>query len=99
MGIVTLEDVASFSELKDCSIELGDPGVGFIRIDGGGVIRKGYTYGRFLLFNETSGLPSPEEVLAAASVFRVTLGSTLELLTREQFEKQLERIRKLAGIP
>ena len=94
---LTLEDVASFSQLKDCSVELGDPGVGFVQIDGGGVVRSGNTYGRFLLLNETSGLPSPREVLAGASIFRVTRGATLELLNREQFESQLERIRKLTG--
>ena len=95
---VTLEDVASFSELKDCSIELGDPGVGFIQVDGSGVVRNRYTYGRFMLFNETSGLPSPHQVLAAASIFRLTRGNTLESLDREEFETQLERIRKLTGI-
>lgn len=97
MENMTLEDVAGFCALKDCSVELGDPESGFIRVDGSGQILNRYTYGRFMLFNETSGLASPAQVLEGASIFRVRRGDTLELLTREDFEEQLERIRRLTG--
>lgn len=96
-GKVTLEDVAGFCAVMDCSVELGCPESGFIRVDGSGLVLNRYTYGRFMLFNETAGLPSPARVVEQATIFRVIRGETVELLSRQDFLEQLERIRRLTA--
>lgn len=83
-----IRDLADFCEFKDCDVALGDPEVGFIRVDGTGVKHQ-YNYNRYLAHNELS-LPSPQRVLDKASIFKVQVGDEARVLSREEFQKELQ---------
>lgn len=95
---MTLDDVANYCEFKDTAVFLGDPKVGFIRVNGAGVQRNVSNYGRFLAFNELAAMPSPQKVLEAATLFRIERGSESRTLTRQEFEEELEAFRQKLGI-
>jgi len=92
-----LEEIASFCEFRDCEISIGDPDTGFVQIDGNGLKRNTYTYGRFNMLTEVAHLASPKRVLSQASVFRVKRGATENTLTREEFLSELEHFQKLVS--
>lgn len=95
---MTLEEITSFCEIRDCSVELGDPRIGFIQVDGGGIVRNRYTYGRFMLLNEVSALAPVQQVVEAATQFRIRRNGSEELLDRPAFEEKLRRLRRLTGV-
>lgn len=92
-----LEDIASFCEFKDCEISLGDPDAGFIQINGNGLKRDAYTYGRFNMLTEVAHLASPKQVLDKASVFKIRRGGTEKTLSRQEFQEELEHFQKLVS--
>lgn len=69
---------------------VGGPGVGFVRIDGGGVVNT-TNYKRFLSLNEMASCPSPERVVDEATVFRIHRDGQEETLNREEFERDQQR--------
>jgi hypothetical protein len=94
---LTLEDIASFCEFRDCEVSLGDPQTGFIHINGNGV-KYNYNYDRFISLRELSGLPKPLDVLGQASLFRVRRGGQVRDLSRADFEAELRDFRQKVGI-
>ena len=94
---MVIEDIVNFCEVKDCEINLGDPQVGFIQIDGSGFKRLN-NYHRYLSFNELSAFPFPDRVVKQASIFTIQRGQETETLDRAQFERELEDFRQKAGI-
>ena len=93
---MTISDIADYCALKDCTVTLGDPAVGFIQVDSGGYTSRP-NYARFLSFNELSGLGSPLKVLQAATSFQVNLSRGPLTLSREQFEAELRTTREKVG--
>ncbi|HUG42911.1 MAG TPA: hypothetical protein VMN76_01610 [Acidobacteriota bacterium] len=95
---MSLEEIASYCEFLDCEVSIGDPDVGFIRVDGSGVSRRFNNYRRFLAHNELSGLPKPRKVLSQATVFRILRdGEQMRELSREEFEGELEAFQRKVG--
>ena len=94
---MVIEDIFDFCEVKDCEINLGDPQVGFIQIDGSGLKRLN-NYHRNLSHNELSAFPYPDRVVKQASIFTIQRGQETETLDRAQFERELEDFRRKAGI-
>ncbi len=92
-----IEDIVNFCEVKDCQINLGDPQVGFIQIDGSG-LKHLNNYQRYLSLNELSDFPSPDRVVKQASIFTIQRGQETETLDRAQFERELKDFRLKAGI-
>jgi hypothetical protein len=90
---LTISDIADYCALKDCKVTLGDPAVGFIEVDSGGYSSRP-NYARFLMFNELSGLASPQKVLTAATSFQVSLSRGPVTFSREQFEAELRGVRE-----
>ena len=97
-GIVSIDDIASYCEVKDCTVSFGDSESGYVTIDGGGVTGKFNNYRRFLMLNELSSLPDPHKVLEESKTFRVTSSEGLNTLSREDFEQELSRFQKMVGI-
>jgi len=93
---LTISDIADYCALRDCTVTLGDPAVGFIEVDSGGY-RSRPNYARFLSLNELSALPSPLTVLKEAKSFRVNLSRGTMTLTREEFEQELRTLREKVG--
>jgi len=93
---LTISDIADYCALKDCTVTLGDPAVGFIEVDSGGY-RSRPNYARFLSFHELSALPSPLKVLKEATSFRVNLSRGPSMLSRPQFEEELRTLREKVG--
>lgn len=96
--IVTIDEIASFCEIKDCRVTLGDPEIGSITIDGMGAERKFNNYRRFLALNELSRLPDPRQVVRKATIFKVITPSGEKKLTREEFEQELRKFQELMGV-
>lgn len=94
---MVIEEITSFCEFKDCEINLGDPQVGFIQIDGSGIKRLN-NYHRYFSLNELSAFPSPDRVVKQASIFTIQRGQETETLDRAQFERELKDFRLKAGI-
>ena len=94
---MVIEDIVSFCQVKDCQINLGDPQVGFIQIDGSGLKRLN-NYHRYLSLNELSAFPSPDRVVRLASLFTIQRGQETQTLDRAQFERELEDFRRKAGV-
>jgi|GEM_PF-2030571 len=94
---MTLEDIADFCQFTGCQIRLGSTEAGFIQIAGTGVQRRA-NFGRYLSFNEMSALPSPQVVLAEASVFKVHQDGEERTVDREQFQKELAVFQKKVGL-
>ena len=94
---MVIEDIASFCEVRDCEINLGDSQVGFIQIDGNGLKRLN-NYHRYLSLNELSAFPSADKVVKQASIFTIRRGQETETLSRAQFERELEDFRRKAGV-
>jgi hypothetical protein len=92
---VTLDDIANFCEVKDCRVRLGDPEVGYITIDGTGVVTRENNYRRFLAFRELASLPAPQRVLTAATSFVIQGPEGQRTLSREEFEAELRRLEEL----
>ncbi|HXK62663.1 MAG TPA: hypothetical protein PLP42_22485 [Acidobacteriota bacterium] len=90
---MTISDIADYCALKDCTVVLGDPAVGFIEVDSGGYKYRP-NYARYLSLNELSALPSPQKVVAQASSFRVHLSRGTRVMSREEFEEELRDIRQ-----
>ncbi len=90
---MTISDIADYCALKDCSVTLGDPTVGFIEVDSGGY-RSRNNYSRFLMLNELSALPSPRKVLLVATTFRVNLSREPRTFSRQEFEQELRTVRE-----
>jgi hypothetical protein len=95
---MTLEDIADFCEIKNCQVSLGDPELGFIRIDGGGVISRANNYRRFLAFNELASLPSAAKVLESATLFLVDDSLRIQKLSRQEFQDQLTALKRLLSL-
>jgi hypothetical protein len=93
---LTISDIADYCAVKDCTVTLGDPAVGFIDVDSGGH-RSRPNYARFLSLNELSALPSPSKVLKDAASFRVTLSHGTRTLSRTEFEEELKALREKVG--
>ncbi len=93
---MTISDIADYCALKDCTVTLGDPAIGFIDVDGGGN-RSRSNFARFLSLNELSALPSPLRVVEDATSFRVSLGRGTRTLSRVEFEKELRTLREKVG--
>ncbi len=93
---MNINDLADFCEFHDCTVTTGNPEIGAVSIDGRGY-QKRDNYRRFLSFNELSGLPAPRDVLAKATYFRIHRDNQTVELTREDFERQLDRFRQLTG--
>ncbi len=91
---MTLDDIANYCEVKDCRVRLGDPEVGYITIDGTGVVTRENNYRRFLALRELASLPAPQQVLAAATSF-VIQSEGQRTLSREEFEAELRRLEEL----
>jgi hypothetical protein len=94
---VTLEDIASFCEFKDCEVSLGDPGIGFIHVNGNGV-KYNYNYDRFISLRELSALVKPTDLLGQATLFKVRRGGQVRELSRADFEAELQDFRQKVGI-
>jgi len=90
---LTISDIADYCALRDCTVTLGDPAVGFIEVDSGGY-RSRPNYARFLMLNELSALPSPPKVLKNATSFKVNLGRGPMTLSRAEFEEELRTLRE-----
>jgi hypothetical protein len=93
---MTIEDVADYCVSKDCVVVLGDPAAGFIAVDGGGYMKR-HNFARYLALNELSALPSPKGVLEKATTFRVEAATGEKVMTREEFEKELDAFRQKVG--
>ncbi len=93
---MTISDIADYCALKDCTVTLGDPAIGFIQVDSGGN-RSRANYARFLSLNELSALPSPLKVLNGATSFRVNLARGTMALSRQEFEEELRTLREKVG--
>ena len=96
---MSIEEIASFCEFRDCEVSFGDPDVGFVRVNGSGVAKRFNNYRRFLAHNELSGLPKPRTVLLEATVFRSQRDKEqIRELNREEFERELEDFQHRVGI-
>ncbi|RPI27117.1 MAG: hypothetical protein EHM61_09540 [Acidobacteria bacterium] len=93
---MTISDVADYCAVKDCTVALGDPAVGFIEIDSGGYKYRP-NYSRFLSLNELSALPSPTKVVEQASSFNVNLSRGTMVMSRTEFEEELRAFRQKVG--
>ena len=92
-GIVTVNEIASYCAFKNCRVWVGSPQAGFVEIGGRGVARPSYTYGRFQMLSEV--LPaSAEQVVAAATVFKVQGPDRTRELDRAGFQSELEEFRR-----
>ena len=94
---MTIDEVASFCEFKDCQVKAGDPEQGYIAINGRGLDRDSYTWGRFSMFGEVKSPPLPEQVLKSATTFRIQRGDTRRDLTRQEFEAELKKFQRLVA--
>ena len=92
-----IKDIISFCAVRDCEINLGDPKIGFIKINGNGLERSN-NYHRYFSLNELSSFPSPEKVIKEASTFTIHLGQKSKTLDRIQFEQELKIFQKKADI-
>lgn len=92
---MTLDDIANYCEVKDCRVRLGSPEVGYITVDGTGVVTRENNYRRFLAFRELASLPSPQRVLAGATSFVIQSSEGQRTLSREEFEADLRRLEEL----
>jgi len=92
-----IKDITSFCAVKNCEIQLGDPQVGFIQINGSGLERSN-NYRRYFSLNELSSFPSPEKVIKEASIFIIHLGQKTKTLNRIQFEQKLKIFQQKADI-
>ena len=95
---MTIDEIASFCEFRDCKVSAGHPEHGFIHLDGTGLEDRSYTYGRFHMLSEVASLPSPRQVLEHADTFKVTRGAQTRTLTREEFESELRDFQRKAGV-
>lgn len=95
---MTIGEIASYCEFLDCRVSLGDPQVGFIQIDGTGVLNHSYTFGRFNMLHELAGLPDSRDVIQKATLFKVSLGDSERSLSREEFSAELSTFQKKVGI-
>ena len=75
---------------------LGDPEAGYLKVDGSG-LKTANDYRRYWSHNELASLASPQDVLIGASLFEVR-GQESRRLSREEFQTELETLRKKAGI-
>ena len=92
-----IKDIISFCAVKNCEINLGDPQIGFIKINGSGLERSN-NYQRYFSLNELSSFPSPEKVIKEASIFIIHLGQKSKTLDRIQFEQELKTFQQKADI-
>ena len=90
---MTVNEIASFCAFKNCRIWVGSPQAGFVEIGGSGVIRPSYTYGRFQMLSEVLPL-SAEQVIAAATVFKVQRGDRMRALDRAEFQGELDEFQR-----
>jgi hypothetical protein len=94
---VTIEEIASYCEVKDCRVSLGSSEAGFITVDGTGVTGRFNNYRRFLRFHELQALPEPQRLLAAATHFAIDEDGEIREMDRAQFEQELKRFQDLVG--
>ena len=92
-----IKDIISFCAVKNCEINLGDPKIGFITINGSGLERSN-NYHRYFSLNELSSFPSPEKVIKEASIFTIHLGQKAKTLDRIQFEQELKIFQQKVDI-
>lgn len=97
-GRVTLDEITNFCEFKECTVSLGDPEAGFIRVDGNGVQTRFNNYRRFLAHHELAALPSPKQVLEKATVFRIEENGQTRTLSREEFQAELQAFQEKVGM-
>ncbi len=92
---MTVDDIANYCGVKHSRVRLGDPEIGFITIDGTGVVTRENNYRRFLAHRELASLPSPKQVLAQATSFSIQGSEGQRTLTRQEFEAELHRLDQL----
>jgi hypothetical protein len=92
---LTLDDIASYCQFKDCRVHLGTSDAGFVTVDGEGVTGPLNNYRRFLALNELASLPNPRLLLQTATRFTVESGSESRTLERAEFERELQRFAAL----
>ena len=95
---MNIDEIADFCEFTDCEVSFGGSEAGFVTVNGRGIKLKFNNYRRFLAQHELAALPTPEQTLKAATVFRVHRQEGTQELTRAEFEEQLRKFQRLAGV-
>ncbi len=94
---MTLEDLTDYCEIKDCKVRFGNPEVGYVTVDGSGVVAPYNNYRRFLAFHELDHLADARRALQAAQQFRVFCDDGEHVLDRPAFEQEVRLMQRLVG--
>lgn len=95
---MTIDDIANYCEVMDCTVQCGSPEDGFVSVDGTGLRLNRNNYRRFLMFHELGALPSPRKVLEKATTFKIQEESGERALTRPEFEEELQKFSARVGL-